>query len=117
MPRSRWRWIKEDEYWKKLAGWLDTLAYGCQVQVVAGLDMVEDYGPEGNTRRSKEHEDIYTVFAYYDRVIWVVTGVAWPQQRDLLPLAWGTELDENHIEKSEKKAATLLKKWRAQHEG
>jgi hypothetical protein len=111
VPRKRWRWIEDSEYWKEFAAWLDNRPYEERVEFTAGLDELSRSGPVGNT--PQVGEDLYKVYACAGRVVlWLIIGIARPGERELLPLVWGTPLDENRIARTIPKAAKKLRDWR-----
>lgn len=111
MWQRHWKWVEECPEWPAFAAWRDGLAWASRVELVAGLEMLLDHGPEDNTY--KLGDDLYAVYTCCKRTIfWVVVGVAQPSEKRLLPLAWGTNPSKNLTEDVTTDATARLQNWR-----
>ena len=111
MRRRRWRWVEDCDDWPAFVAWRDGRTHADRVELVAGLDLLLDEGPEADTYRVGE--DLYVVYACCKRtVVWLLVGVAGPGDRRLLPLAWGARPSKKEILRAAKQAAEKLRKWR-----
>jgi hypothetical protein len=109
--RRHWKWVEECPEWSAFVAWRDGLAWADRVEVAAGLEMLLDQGPEGNTPRLGD--DLYVVYACCKGTIfWIVVGVARPNEKRLLPLAWGTNPSKNFTPDITTDATARLQQWR-----